>query len=191
LLRVVLRDPAVDSTTRDAAQQLLTEIEPRIGSLTIRVTGDASNTSLSVDDKPLELSAAVQAISVDPGLHRVMLQRDGAIVAQKEVRVGGDASLQADVTLELTPRIAPETAVTRSASRPRAAPIMAEPRDEAQADSDSLLTKWWLWAGVGAVVATGVVVALVAMPSSESATPVQGNTDPPFVRGRVQMGGAK
>src|SRR5882672_5789913 len=111
LLRVVLRDPAVDPTTHDAAQQLLNEIEPRIGSLTIRITGDSSDASLSVDDKPLELSAAVQAISVDPGLHHVRVQRASATLVEKEVTVGGDAPLQADVTLELAPRIAPDAAL--------------------------------------------------------------------------------
>ena len=42
LLRVVVRDPAVDAATRDPAQQLLAEIEPRICSLTVRVQGDTA-----------------------------------------------------------------------------------------------------------------------------------------------------
>jgi hypothetical protein len=192
LLRVVLRDPAVDANTRDASQQLLTEIEPRIGSLTIRITGDASNASLSVDDKPLELAAAMQAVSVDPGLHHVVLQRDGSAIAQRDVSVGGDAPLQADVTLELAPRIAPETAVTRSEPARRAVAVVPLSHDAPQADdseSDSVFTKWWLWAGVGAVVATGVIVALAAAPSSEQAKPIKGDTDPPFVRGRVSARG--
>jgi hypothetical protein len=190
LLRVVLRDPAVDANTRDASQQLLTEIEPRIGSLTIRITGDASNASLSVDDKPLELAAAMQAVSVDPGVHHVVLQRDGAVLAQRNVAVGGDAPLQADVTLELAPRIAPETAVTRSEPTRRAMPVVPASRQEPEADTgggDSVLTKWWLWTGVGAAVAAGVIVALVAAPSSQQAKPVSGDTEPPFVRGRVRV----
>lgn len=193
LLRVVLRDPAVDSNTRDAAQQLLTEIEPRIGSLTIRITGDASNASLSVDDKPLELAAAMQAVSVDPGTHHVVLSRDGTVVAQRDVAVGGEAPLQADVTLELAPRIAPETAVTRRQPTRRSVAIVPQSQPEPEADTgegDSVLTKWWLWAGVGAVVATGVIVALVAVPSgSQEAKPVTGDTKPPFVRGTVSARG--
>ena len=50
-----------------------------------------------------------------------------------------------------------------------------------------MLTKWWLWAGVGAAVAAGVIVALV-VPSGEQAKPVAGDTDPPFVHGRVNGG---
>jgi hypothetical protein len=54
-----------------------------------------------------------------------------------------------------------------------------------------VFTQWWLWAGVGAVVATGVIVALVAAPSSEQAKPIEGDTDPPFVRGRVSARGSQ
>ena len=76
---------------------------------------------MSVDDKPLELGAAMQAISVDPGMHHVAVQRDGAMLAEKDVAVGGDAPLQADVTLDLAPRIAPETALRPAAQRSRPA----------------------------------------------------------------------
>jgi hypothetical protein len=60
--------------------------------------------------------------------------------------------------------------------------VHGEPSEQS---SGSVLTKWWLWAGVGAAVATGVAVFLL-VPSSEQAKPIAGDTDPPFFRGTVR-----
>jgi hypothetical protein len=191
LLRAIVRDPSVDATTHGAAAQLLSEIEPRIGSLTIRVTGDATGASLSLDDKPIELTAQVQTISVDPGEHRAVLQRDGAVLASKSAAVGDHAPLQAELVLELPVPVAPE-AVARAApvavARPRSEVGVApsETADEgAQPASTSVLSRWWFWTAAGALVAGGVVTALVAS-SAGKASPVSGDTNPPLIRGQVK-----
>ena len=195
LLRVMLRDPSVDPTTHDAAQQLLSEIEPRIGSLTVRVSGDSTGATLLVDDKPLELSAAVQAVSVDPGSHHVTVKRADEVLASQDLVIGGDAPLRADITLELPSRISPKAAASAQAGPARPHGVAAAPvrqaelaqSDEPPARHASLLTQWWLWTGVGAAVAAGAAVLLLGS-SSQAARPVAGDTDPPFIRGQVRMG---
>jgi hypothetical protein len=187
LLRAIVRDSSADATTHDAATQLLSEIEARIGTLTIRLLGDADGASVSLDDKPLELSGQVQTTAVDPGEHRVVVQRDGVGVAQKSVTVGDPAPLQVEIALELPPRVAPGAAaqtMTGANTQPeRSSQAIAE-RGLPERESRSVLSRWWFWAGVGALVAGGVVTALIAAPSAK-ATPVAGDTDPPVIHGRV------
>jgi tetratricopeptide (TPR) repeat protein len=187
LLRVILRDPSADAATHDAAQQLLTEIEPLIGSITIRVSGDTSGARLSLDDRPLELSALVQTLSVDPGHHHVVIARADAPDVDRDVTVGGDFPLQADVAIELPARVTPEAvaaqaAAQKEAAAPAAATSQARGEASAERDSGSVLTQWWLWAGVGAVAVAGVITAVLVASSAEQAKPIAGD---PVIRGRV------
>jgi hypothetical protein len=195
LLRAIVRDATAEASTREAATQLLSEIEPRIGSLTIRVSGDATGASLKLDDKAVELTGSVQTASVDPGEHRVALVRDGAELTSKSAQVGGDAPLQVELTLELNPPPAPEAAA-RAASTldatPRRAPTAATSTETDHGEpgpsqrSSSLLASPWLWAGAGAVVAATVVAIVLLAPASKGAT-VSGDTNPPLIHGRVMV----
>jgi hypothetical protein len=196
LLRAIVRDPTAESGTREAATQLLSEIEPRIGSLTIRVSGDASGASLRVDDKQVELTGSIQTISVDPGEHRVALLRDGSELTAKPALVGGDAPLQVEVLLELNPAPAPEATARaavayRPAARhasPAATPIAPEPGEAAKDEeaSSSVFKSPWLWAGAGAVVAATVVTIVLLAPAKKQST-LSGDTNPPVIHGRVTM----
>lgn len=184
LLRVVVRDASVDAATRDPAQQLLAAIEPRIGSLTVRVQGDTQGVTLHLDDRMLGQGELVQAISVDPGPHHVFAERDGKRVASEEVNVGGDAPLKAEVTFDLREKTPP-------APKPdlRVSKLPHEDQPRAQRDDDDVWSSPWLWtgAGVGVLIAAGVVVAVLVAGAEDSfAEPVGGNTEPPVVRGRVE-----
>jgi hypothetical protein len=189
LLRVILRDPSADAATHDAAQQLLSEIEPLIGSITIRVSGDTSDAVLSLDDRRLELSSLVQTVSVDSGQHHVAIKRESAPNVDRDVIVGGAYPLQAEVAIELSRRVSPQAVAVQAERRETTAPVAATAatRDEAPSERDSgssgsVLTSWWLWAGVGAVVAAGVITAVLVVPSSAEAKPVAGD---PVIRGIV------
>jgi len=200
LLRPIVRDASADPRTKVAAERLLAELEPSIGSLTVRLSGDMQGAGLRIDDQQAELTEQVLTVSVDPGEHRVTVQRDGIIVASQAVRIGGDAPLQASLALDLPPRLGPVASTPRARSvtpaigdpaPPAPGSVRAEvlepsaPERPATAPAqDSLLASWWLWAAVGAVaVGAGVAVAVLAAPGE--AKPVQGDTDPPVVRGRV------
>ncbi|MFI5305908.1 MAG: type IV pilus biogenesis/stability protein PilW [Polyangiales bacterium] len=195
LLRAIVRDATAEAATREAATQLLSEIEPRIGSLTIRVSGDAPGASLKLDDKQLELTGSVQTVSVDPGEHHVALVRDGAELTGKSAQVGGDAPLQVELTLELSPPPAPEAAA-RAAGAPdatrRHAPAAATAAETDRAEpgpqqhSSSVLASPWLWAGAGAVVAATIVTIVLLAPASAGPT-LTGDTNPPVIHGRVSM----
>jgi hypothetical protein len=194
LLRAVVRDATVEPSTHDAAQQLLTETEQKIGILTLRIAGDAQGAHATLDGSALELSEQLQTISVDPGEHRVVVERDGLAIATETVRVGGDSPLQAEVTLSLPPRIAP-AAVAKAALPVRARPARASaagvpadqpPPPEDRDEGGSILGAWWLWAAIGTVAAGGAVAG-VLIATRGTADPVHGDTDPGVIRGTVRV----
>lgn len=187
MLRAIVRDNTVDAATRDPAQSLLAEIEPQIGSLTVRVLGDTDGLLLRLDERTLGTGELIQAISVDPGVHLVVAERDGKVLASQEVKVGGAAPLIAEVTLDLREPeqpmpIAPDLRVSKLPSEER-------PRDTRPSDESSAWSSPWLWGGAAAVVLVTVgVIAAIALSSGgdpELADPVSGTTDPPIIRGRV------
>jgi len=191
LLRGIVRDPTAEATSRDAATQLLSEMEPRIGTLTIRVTGDAHDASLRMDDKPVELTGSVQTISVDPGSHRVVALRGETELASKPAEVGGDAPLQVEVLLELPAAVGPRAAARAagsSSSGNRAVLGNDDSKHSSARDdggSSSVFASPWFWTGAGGVVVAGVITAVLLAPAAK-ASPVSGDTSPPVIHGTVK-----
>lgn len=190
LLRSILRASDADVPTRDAAQQLLLQTEPKIGTLTIRVSGDMSGVRFALDEKPLELTAQVQTISVDPGEHTLTAHRARTPLAFERVAIGGTEPLQAELAIALPVRIAPERALRRAPKEPPA-PVVArtEPMPEPATDEEESSGGggFWLWAAGGAAVAAAAVLTVMLVSSNHGeAAPVTGDTDPPLVRGRVR-----
>lgn len=191
LLRAIVRDDTAEPGARSAAEQLLAEIEQRIGTLTLRIAGDSAGAVVRLDGAPLELSEQLITISVDPGVHDVVVERDGSQIASEVVRIGGEAPLQVSVTLSLPPRILPaavaQAAQPVPASRPSAVGARTAssqpPRDEGS--DDSILESWWFWTAVGAVAAGGVVTGVVLAGGGDSA-PLRGDTDPAVLGGTVK-----
>jgi hypothetical protein len=182
LLRAIVRDPSVPPQIHASAQQLLRETEPRIGSITIRLSGDLSDCEVVLDDKPLPGGHAIHAVSVDPGEHAVRIRRAGAIVIGRAVTVGGSEPLRVEVALDIPPRrgLRPARADAAGAITPPFAGAHTVPAE------DTGVAPWWVWAGVGVAVVGGVIaIAIVAGGDSEEAAPVAGDTDPPVVRGIV------
>jgi hypothetical protein len=185
MLRAIVRDNTVDAATRDPAQHLLNEIEPQIGSITVRVLGSTDNLVLRLDERTLGAGELIQAISVDPGVHLVLAERAGKALASQEVKVGGAAPLIAEVTLDLREKpkaeVVPDLRVSKLPSE--------EPRQTQHTDESSVWSSPWLWSSAAAVVLVTVgVIAVVALSSGgdpELADPVTGTTDPPVIRGRV------
>ena len=193
LLRAIVRDGAAEPATRSAAEQLLAEIEQRIGTLTLRIAGDSNGALVRLDGAPLELSEQLLTISVDPGEHHVVVEREGAQVASETVRIGGDAPLQVAVTLTLPPRILPAAVAQAAqplhpprngASSSRTAPT--SPRRDDGSD-DSVLESWWFWGAVGAVAAGGVVTGVLLAGGDDARDPLRGDTDPAVLRGTVKV----
>ena len=185
LLRAIVRDNTVDEATREPAQHLLLEIEPHIGSVTVRVLGSTENLVLKLDQRTLGAGELVQAISVDPGVHMIAAERAGKLLASEEVKVGGAAPLKVEVTLDLQekPKEQPKPDL-------RVSQLPSERAPQPARDGGSAWSSPWPWAGAAAVVllAAGIVtVAALSGGEAQPADPIGGDTSPPVIRGRVMM----
>ena len=183
LLRAIVRDTDVDAATREPAQHLLSELEPQIGSVTVRVLGNTDGLVLTLDQRTLGAGDLVQAISVDPGVHLIAAERAGALLASEEVKVGGAAPLKAEITLDLRDKPKREP---RPDLRVSSLPSEQKP-ERTRDDGASAWSSPWLWGGAAAVVlvTAGVITALALSGNAQQAEPIGGNTDPPVIRGIV------
>jgi hypothetical protein len=141
----------------------------------------------ALDDRPLELSARVHTISVDPGEHALTAHRGQTPLAFERVAIGGGAPLQLELALALPARLEPALPASRAAAPRRAAPAAATtPPPQSDAEPESSGSGVWLWAAGGAALAAAAVLTVVLVASGAEAMPVAGDTDPPIVRGRVR-----
>ena len=124
LLRVILRDATADATTHDAAQQLLSEIEPLIGSLTIRVSGETSGAELALDDQAARPERArADRLRRSRGaphrqLHRNGSSMSGARSGRRRRAVAGRGRVRV-ATLRVSPRAVAARAASRTAEAER------------------------------------------------------------------------
>jgi tetratricopeptide (TPR) repeat protein len=94
----------------------------------------------------------------------------------------GLASQQATPALVPTPQ---QTALAAPPPPAQPAPITRsdDGRDRGEEEGGSVLGKWWLWAGIGAVVAAGVVVGVVVASGSDKTV----DAAPPVVDARTRV----
>jgi hypothetical protein len=81
-----------DARRREAAEQALAALEPRIPHVVISVVGLHEDDRLELDGDELSPAALNQRFPVDPGEHRVVLERSGAepVVEIFDIREGDD-----------------------------------------------------------------------------------------------------
>lgn len=170
ILRDLRNDGTAPEETRKAAGELLEDVEPRIGSITIRITGDTKGHEVLLDGELLGPAMLVQFRDVDPGAYTVVLRRGSVTIATRRVVVGGDEPMRAECRFDLN--------VSDSVAG-------AAAEADADAGGGVSLGPWWLWAGAGAAVVVAVGVVVLAGSGSD-ASPAGGDTDPPVVRGVVQ-----
>jgi hypothetical protein len=176
-LRGVAADPAASREVVEAARTLLAEVEPRIGQLTVRLRGDVSNVSVTIDDKPLPEGSIGIPVPLDPGQHIVRATRGGLPLARRAVDVT-DGSPLLNVTIDVVPLPA-----TVAANAPPSAGANPMPLpDTADDDGGSGTIYWMVGGGVLAVGAMVLVGVLLASPSDPD--PVVGNTNPSVVHVR-------
>jgi len=105
LLRSVARNEEAPVQARRAAEQLLEQVEPRLGRLTVRLAGDPRDTQLLLDERELSTEMVGVAIPVDPGTHHIAVRRGDAMVAEGQVNVAEGAA--AEISLDVPQLPAP------------------------------------------------------------------------------------
>ena len=160
LCRQVIRDPAAPESARRDAQDLLSTLEPRIGRLTVRLTGDPEGAAITLDGDPLDAVSIGVAMPADPGTHEVAARRGAEIVAGETVEIAEGGS--AEVTLDIPPAPEPEVPTpSETASAGMSASAGGSLTGSAVDDDEG--GAWWPWVLVGALVVAGGVVAVLLL----------------------------
>lgn len=183
-LRRVVRDETTPAGVRNLAQQRLAELEPRIARLTLEVEGSIAGIALRLDGTPVSSARIGVALPADPGRHAVEALRGGDVVARAESEIAEGTSATLRLVVPAAPIDAAAAARASEASERTAAPSGSDERGRpiatggsTERESASLLSQWWFWASVGAVLAAGGLAAYLLLQPDDPAI-VQGDLMP-------------
>lgn len=175
LLRTVSRDATASEELRRQADAKLAQIQPRIAYLTVELADDPGpEARVDVGEAELPRVAWGVASPVDPGTYTVRCVVGGVERARQSFTIA-EGERRA-LTLSLSAPAAPKS----QASSPNPTETSTTPPPPRDDRRRPLYKNWMLWAGVGAVVAGGVVTAIMLSRSNqpEEEPPVMGNTGP-------------
>jgi hypothetical protein len=165
VLRRVEHDDKVDPSMKQSAIKLQAELATRIGRIAVTARDKQPTDRVVLDGNELLDAQLGVEIPIDPGKHRLSLERGGQTFDAQtlEVRAGGSER----VTL-IAPR-APSPRAVAAATLSEPAPTAALSADsnavsEQPQSVQPITAQWWFWTGV-AVVAVGTI-ALVAVAAS-------------------------
>ncbi len=159
--------------SRAAAEAKLAEIEPRIPTLTLRLTGVVEGDVVTLDGEALNPALLEGPIPVDPGSRRVAVVRDESEVAEASATLAEGQALELSLDAPLIPEepipseeptlaepTLPEPSPTPAETQP---PLSPAPQADEEA-SGSILGQWWFWTIVGvaavALLAVGIYFAV-------------------------------
>jgi len=124
---------------------------------TVKITSTEAGAAVLVDGRDAGRTPLVQALMLDPGEHRLMVRKLSFEPFEKVV------TLRRGDRLELAADLRPVSQVVA----PPVVLVAPAPREAPPPETTPIYKRWWLWTAVGAVVVTGVVVALAIKPGSE------------------------
>lgn len=169
----VRRDESANADAREASEERLAALRPRLARLTVRVAGPRADTTFTLDGRTLpEALVGVQA-PADPGHHVVVASRGGAEVARAE----GDVAEGAEAAMTIEVPVAPPTPAD-VARHDGVGGRETGPHTVASGDAT------WLWVGIGAgvlAVAVGVIIAVVLVTQPTTPLPI-GDSNPGTLR---------
>ncbi len=161
---------------RRSAEQAIEEYEAKIANVTINLANVADGDVLRVDDQEVAASAT-QELPLNPGDHRLDVQRDGASAAFSEVTLAEGETRVIDIELPVAQQVTVPT--PRETANQEFIEINSR-RDDEERTSDGGGAPVGLIIGIsaGVLVAAGAVVAVLLLTRDD-----EGGTEPPFQDG--------
>jgi tetratricopeptide (TPR) repeat protein len=173
------RQPLTE-TQRGEVTQMLSWLGSSMG--TLQVVADPRDARVAVDGE-----AGAGPFVLEPGSHSLRVDAEGHDPSEQQVELAAGQQKKLEVRLrpravaavELAPALQPVAAAEPEIF---GQPAAAQARDSSDG---SLLGTWWFWTAVGAVVAVGATVAIVAASSGTREVAVE----PPATRVLVLRAG--
>jgi hypothetical protein len=155
---------------RQEIQALLTRIERFVGALKMRVKPEDAHPTIMVDGVRTD-----GELKLDLGAHEVNVRADGYQTLNHKISIEGGKTQHLQLTLN------PVRQEVSTSLQPRAADVVSsqrqnEPRHPRDQPSGGVLSQWWFWAIVGAVVVGGAATAVALTAEFVPEPPVPGNT---------------
>jgi len=163
------QDKPLDGTLREETAALLGRAKAYVGEILLQI--DPSSARVQVDGFPVEVSAG-QRIRLEVGDHVLEVTADGYLTERRALAVRGEQVIELRVKLSQPyangpTKEEPSTLVAKSDGAPHDTP---------------LYKRWWLWTGVGAVIAGGVIAGvLLSTKQTSSEDPYRGTTNDAIV----------
>lgn len=135
----------------------------------VSLTATPTPFTATVDGRELALSNG--ELILDPGDHVVVVTASGHRPWREELHLSAGQRVTRAPTLD--PEVAaavvapPPAVVAQTTVAPLPNPVTPHPRDDQAAPS--IVTRWWFWTGVGALVAGGVIAGVVIATSGTEA----------------------
>ena len=140
----IINAPDTTQEVRQAAAEAITEIIPRLARLHIHLEGDLQDGEIRLDGRVLDIALLNIPVVCNPGLHRILISREGSEIEAREVEAVGGRMV------EVRFHIAQPTATT--AALGAVAPHEPTP----------IVRRWWFWTVIGVVIAGGVTAGVLA-----------------------------
>jgi hypothetical protein len=161
LLRSVIWDGSATQNVRDVARSLLDSLMPQVGWLTIRVEGDPTSVTLTLDSHPLTLQRLGIALPMDPGRHVLGIAHYCSYYETRLINLQPGATHQEIVsfrTMSMPGYLSPP---------PDDSVYVKQPRVAATKAKTNILLNPWFWVGPGILVVGAIVTAIVWSSSSK------------------------
>lgn len=175
LLEGVSRDPKAAPDLKAESDKKLAEIAPRRPRLTVHVDASiAERATVQVDGNDWPRAVWDVSAPVDPGQHVAAAYDGERELARAELSLSEGESGELALGAPAVAKASAEDATTA---------VAHEKASNARSERKPLYKNWILWASVGAVVAGGVIVAVVATRDrSETEAPLVGNAGAGVIR---------
>ena len=143
------------------AEQRLEELAADLAVIKLETTVEGALVSLG-DDPIGETPMPPQYLK--PGLYRLSASKEGHVPFNITLDLAGGETRTVTMPLTLVPAAPPPKPSAKPTLAPTAPPpVLVAPPPEPEDDGEpGVLTSWWFWTTVGAVVAAGVTVGVVA-----------------------------
>lgn len=168
LLRQSLGDSrrALDGSLREQTEALLKRTRLLIGRLRVSVTPEEA--ALKLDGESIQ---ADEDVWLNIGLHVLIAEAQGFEQKKLSLDVRNGDDQQLDIELDPIPLVASvgPTATEREVASQRVTASLNGQPGRAPQEDDSIVRKWWFWAGAGGLVVVGVGAVLLAQSGEPSA----------------------